>query len=142
MTALLSAILAAVFAALGLLHVAWAFGGRLAGSAVIPATADGKPTFAPGPFSTLAVAVALFAAAALVTWRGGWWQLPLPFVLARAGCWLLAVLFLLRAVGEFRYVGLFKRVRGTRFARWDSRLFTPLCLVISVLTALLAWSAP
>ena len=33
-----------------------------------------------------------------------------------------AVVFLARAVGDFRYVGFFKRVRGTRFARLDTIL--------------------
>jgi hypothetical protein len=40
--------------------------------------------------------------------------------------------FLLRAVGEFRLVGLFKRIRGTAFARWDTWLFSPLCLLIAL----------
>jgi len=50
--------------------------------------------------------------------------------------WVLAALFLIRAVGEFRYVGFFKSVRDTRFATWDSWLFSPLCLLIAVLCAI------
>jgi hypothetical protein len=46
-----------------------------------------------------------------------------------------AVLFL-RAVGDFRAVGFSKRVRDTRFAWWDTRLFSPLCLAMAVLAAL------
>ncbi len=44
---------------------------------------------------------------------------------------ILGVAFLVRAVGEGRLVGFTKRVRGTSFARWDTRLFSPLCLAIS-----------
>ena len=45
---------------------------------------------------------------------------------------LLAVALVARAVGDFRLVGFFKRVRGTRFARMDSVLYAPLCLVLGV----------
>ena len=54
------------------------------------------------------------------------------------GLQLLATLFALRAVGDFRYVGLFRRVRGTPFARWDQWLFTPLCVSIALGSALTA----
>jgi hypothetical protein len=43
----------------------------------------------------------------------------------------MGLVFLVRAVGEFKLVGFFKRVRGTSFARWDTWLFSPLCLGIS-----------
>lgn len=43
-----------------------------------------------------------------------------------------------RAVGDFRSVGVFKRVRGTAFARWDSRLYVLLCLAIAAACAVLA----
>jgi hypothetical protein len=37
----------------------------------------------------------------------------------------------LRTIGDFRLVGVFKRVRGTRFARLDSIAFAPLCLLLA-----------
>ena len=42
----------------------------------------------------------------------------------------------LRAVGDFRMVGFWKTVRDTPFARWDTRLFSPLCVAIAALVAL------
>jgi hypothetical protein len=51
---------------------------------------------------------------------------------------VLAVLFGGRAIGERRYVGFFKRVRGTTFAWWDTRVFSPLCAALS-LGYLLLW---
>ncbi|WP_370693317.1 DUF3995 domain-containing protein [Oceanobacter sp. 4_MG-2023] len=35
----------------------------------------------------------------------------------------------LRAVGKFKSVGFFKRVNGSKFATYDSRLFSPFCLL-------------
>ena len=46
---------------------------------------------------------------------------------------LMAAVFALRAVGDFRCVGFFKRVKDTPFAVWDSRLFSPLCGILSLL---------
>jgi hypothetical protein len=126
----LALLLAAAFAALAALHVAWAASGAPAGAAV-PARADGAPLFRPGRAATLAVALALGAAAALVLARAGLVAWPVPAGLTRAGTWALAAALGLRVVGEFRYVGLFKRERGTRFARLDTRVYTPLCAALA-----------
>jgi hypothetical protein len=67
------------------------------------------------------------------------WGLPrraLPI-----GCAVLAVLFGGRAIGERRYVGFFKRVRGTAFAWWDTRAFSPLCAALSLGYLLLCFRA-
>jgi hypothetical protein len=53
--------------------------------------------------------------------------------------YLLALGLLARAVGEFRYVGFFKRVRGSRFARLDTLIYSPVCLLLAVGVALVAW---
>ena len=51
----------------------------------------------------------------------------------RFGGWVIPIIFLLRAIGEFKYVGIFKRVKKTKFGRFDTKLFSPLCLIISIL---------
>jgi hypothetical protein len=50
----------------------------------------------------------------------------------------VAVILLLRGIGDFRYVGLFKRVRDTPFARMDSRVYTPLVLALAAVAGLVA----
>jgi len=140
--ALLGDVSALVLAALGAVHVYWAARGAAAGSGAIPEV-DGKPLFRPGRLATLGVAGALFVAAAVVLGRLG--QLaglgvpPAVFGLASWG--LTAVLFA-RAIGDFRYVGFFKRVRGTRFARLDSAVFSPLVLALALGCAAAAWEGP
>jgi hypothetical protein len=37
-----------------------------------------------------------------------------------------------RAIGEFKYLGFFKRVTGSKFARLDTLLYSPLCLLLAV----------
>ncbi len=130
--------LALVFGALSLLHVAWAVGIRVGRGTAIPEREDGAPTFRPGPASTFAVAGLLFVAALLVTQRVGLGRGWIPAALVVPGCWVLAAAFILRAIGEFRYVGFFKRVRSTAFARMDTRYYSPLALLIGLSAAFLA----
>ena len=78
------------------------------------------------------VAMALAVACFLVLAVRGLVLSPLPAALTRIGATGVGAAFLLRAIGEFRYVGFFKRVRGTRFAFWDTCLFSPLCLGIGL----------
>jgi hypothetical protein len=48
---------------------------------------------------------------------------------------------LARAIGDFKYLGLFKRVRGSRFATLDTFVYSPLCLLLAAGIATLAWRA-
>ncbi len=131
-------IAAGILSAAAAAHLYWAAGGRLGFDAAIPQVA-GKRAFAPGRVVTFAVGLGLFALAALVLWRDGLIILPLPWVLARYGVPAMALLFLARAVGDLRLVGWSKRVRGSRFARLDDVLYAPLCLVLSICFAVVAW---
>lgn len=96
---------------------------------------EGKPAFVPGPFVTLVVAAALGFCALLVAAVAGWVQLPLAERWVRWLAIAMAGAFGLRAVGEFRLVGFFKRVKGTRFARMDTLVYSPLCLLLALGTA-------
>ncbi|MDD9270393.1 DUF3995 domain-containing protein [Paenibacillus sp. GCM10023248] len=114
---------------IGALHVSWAFGVRWGSAAAIPVTqASHQPVFRPGITATLTVALLLFADTLLLGWQGR--LIPhLPvFSWVTWGCWISLIVFGLRTIGDFRYVGLFKSIRSTRFAKCDTYLFTPLCL--------------
>lgn len=128
--------LIAVLVALAALHVYWAAGGRAGAQVAIPrqAAAAGhaaRPLFRPSPLGTVAVAMALLAAAAVVGAAMGWLG---PGVAVRVGRVLtgaLGVAFLLRAIGDFRYVGAFKSMGDEPFRSWDTWLFSPLCVAIA-----------
>jgi hypothetical protein len=131
---------AAVLLALAVLHVYWAAGGRVGTSAAVPEVA-GRPAFEPGPNATLGVALALTLAALVVLGRVGLW-IPTwpPHRVFRVGTWVWAVIFLLRAMGDFRLVGFFKRASDTRFARRDTLFYSPLCLALGLALLALARS--
>lgn len=118
---------AVVLGVLAGLHFFWACGGRWGASVAVPEL-NGKAAFRPTPLATGVVGVLLLGAAGVALTAAGVRVLPLPLEVVRAGTGLLAAAFFLRGVGDFRYVGLFKRHRGTRFARMDTRLYIPLCM--------------
>jgi hypothetical protein len=122
---------AALLFALGLLHVHWAAIGSW-GTDVTIRQQDGKPLFQPPPAGTLLVATLLFSAGLVVSGRVGLWGTALPRWPFVAGTWTVVAVFFGRVVGDFRWFGLFKRLRGTAFAWWDTRLFVPLCLLLAV----------
>ena len=134
---LLATALAVIFCALSLLHIGWALGLRGGNVQVLPER-DGAPLFQPGPLPTLVVAAVLFLAALIVTQRAGLGRELLPAALVGPGCWGVSIVLVLRAVGEFRYVGFFKRVRDTAFARMDTRYYSPLALLLGVAAGLVA----
>jgi Protein of unknown function (DUF3995) len=57
-------------------------------------------------------------------------------------CAGLALGLLLRAVGDFRYVGFFKSVRDSRFATMDTWCYSPVCLALSMGVAYVATHQP
>ena len=140
MLTVLAIALIAILVAIALVHVYWAFGGRYARISAIPEVRGG-PAFNPGPISMLLVAVALFACAALVGAAAGFIKTTVDAVVLQRMCYAVSALFLLRAIGDFRLVGYFKTVRGSRFAWLDSVLYSPLCLLMAIGLFLVGWGA-
>jgi len=133
-------IVCGVFAALAGLHLYWAAGGRFGADVTVP-TVDGKASFTPSPTATVIVAGAFILAMIVVLGRIGALDDLAPEWLFRWGTWAIALVFLLRAIGEFNLVGFFKRVRNTQFARWDTFVYSPLCVAIAAMMAIVGGTA-
>jgi hypothetical protein len=99
---------------------------------------DGKPLFVPTTTSTVAVGIVLMLFAVLVAATSGMLSVGLPTGLLVWLSYGLALGLLGRAVGEFKYVGFFKSVRGSRFARMDTLVYSPLCLLLAAGVVLVA----
>jgi len=134
-------LVAAAFAAIALIHVYWAFGGSLGSEAAVPRApvAPGAeqqvqraPAFVPTRAATLAVAAALAMVALLVALQAGWFGASLQHRALRAVIGVVGAVMLLRAVGDFRLVGFFKRATDSRFARLDTWFYSPLCVVLGI----------
>jgi hypothetical protein len=85
-------------------HVYWAAGGKAGKAAAVP-TAEGRAVIKPSAMSTAMVAAGLCVMAALVALRIGWLKLPGfagDHILLQVAVWLIAAVFALRAIGDFR----------------------------------------
>jgi hypothetical protein len=115
---------------LSALHFYWASGGKWGIAASIPTTTDGKMIFHPGVFATIVVGIGLFCFAAIMAANLGLFNLWISAKYVRSLVLLIAVIFLLRAVGDFKFVGFTKKVADTPFAINDTKIYSPLCLFI------------
>jgi hypothetical protein len=123
---------AAVFLLLAMLHLYWMIGGSWGYHAAIPTDGNGRKLFRPGPIATFAVALGLTLFALVNILFAGLLPSALPKEYLRISLMIIAGVFLLRAIGDFRYVGFSKRFRKTRFAQMDSRIYSPLCLGLAI----------
>lgn len=124
------------------IHIYWGLGGNWGLRAAVPERND-TTIMRPGRTSTLLVSIIFGCMALFYLYKIGWLSAVNPFIpswLNRYGLWVLAGIFLLRAIGDFRYIGFFKRVRNSRFAELDTRFYSPLCLLLSANSFLLIFS--
>ena len=127
----LTSFLSLVFVALAVWHFRMALLPASGASGAVPSV-DVRPLFVPSATATVGVGVALLLFAALVAATGGLLDLGTPRRFLAWASLALALGLLGRAVGDFKYVGFFKRVRGSKFARLDTLVYSPLCLLLAV----------
>ena len=137
MNNMLPLIVCSVFLVLGLWHFYMAATPASRETGAVPSV-EGRPLFVPSARATVAVGVVLVLFAALVAGAAGVLPLGLPMFALQWLSYALALGLLARAVGEFKYVGFFKRVRGSRFATMDTFVYSPLCVLLATGVALIA----
>lgn len=128
----MSLLLAAVFLLISLLHIYWAFGGKWGFEIALPTNAEGVKIFQPGFFSCTLVGIALLLFSLFYLSTGEWIALSVPGWIENNLGWIIPVLFLLRAVGDFKYIGLFKKIKKTPFGHMDTYWYSPLSFFIGL----------
>ena len=103
-----------------------------------PSNPDGMPLFSPGLAACMVVAAWLAGFACVCLALVNLLPMPaLPFSPRLFGYGLSAV-FAARALGDFHFFGLFRKVRDTSFGRLDRTFYTPLCAGLALGLAILA----
>ncbi|WP_307347298.1 DUF3995 domain-containing protein [Metabacillus malikii] len=46
---------------------------------------------------------------------------------------IITFIFFLRAIGDFKYLGFTKKIKNTNFSKYDTALYTPLCLYLGLI---------
>ena len=96
----------------------------------------------PKLFECFVVAFGLLAFGLFILIKSQILSFDLPNWLMKYGLWFLSIVFIIRAIGEFKYIGFFKKIKTTKFGQLDTKYYSPLCLVISFLAIaleLLGW---
>src|SRR3989338_3112836 len=122
MATLIALLLFLIFLFISSIHFYWAFGGKWGGDSVLPTKDDNNTkVLNPSVLPTLIVAFGLLGFGLFILVMSG----LIPFNIPE---WL------------FNYGGFFKKIKQTKFGKNDTNYFSPLCLVIGILTIILELS--
>ncbi len=119
-----------IFLWISIIHFYWAFGGKLWLGSVLPSTTEGVKILAPSMLDSIIVAILLLLFSILYGIQIG--NRIIKTKILRFFYWFMPIIFLIRSIGDFRYVGFFKIIQNTNFAEMDTLLFSPLCLFLSL----------
>ena len=133
----LIAINTVIFLILSSLHFYWAFGGTLWYEDVLPTNSTGSKRMNPSVMATLIVAFGILLLVFVTLGNQGIWDGHIKGKYFRYGALLISITFFIRALGDFKFIGFFKTVKGTKFAINDIRFFSPLCVFIAVISLLI-----
>jgi hypothetical protein len=129
----------AIFFLSTLIHGYWTLGGKIGLAAAVPEE-DGKFVYYMTPMSIFAIMFVSLLAGVVMLGRIGLFSDLQPEFIYRWLPWVSAAIFTLRAVGDFRYSGLFKKVKVSAFAYWDNLVVTPLCIINALASLVVALS--
>jgi len=121
-------ILTYIMILLALIHFYWALGGVFGLDYALPTDEKGNRLLNPSTFMIYVVGFILLGFA-YVAYRLYIGDVSVIIIYAGYG---LSLLFFLRTVGDFNIVGMFKKVKNTEFAKYDTWVYIPLFLFISI----------
>ena len=126
-------ILFIIFLMLAVIHFIWAFGVQWGFDIALPTKENGERTINPGSMECVIVGLGLSAFALFYILQLNIIQLNLPNWIFNFGGWLIPSIFILRAIGDFKYIGFFKKTGETNFGQMDTKYYSPLCLLIGII---------
>lgn len=125
--------------AIGLLHLYWFFGGRVSIQYFFPAHSSiRKKKSKPYGMVLLIKAIFLFLLAWFFIEQMTTFLKIFTPEMFKWGDRLIAVVFTARAFGNFTYIGFTKSFRKGLFAKLDTFIYSPLCLLIAFFSYMLS----
>ena len=128
-----SLLLGFIFSLLALLHFGWALGMKWGFDASLPTNEEGERVLNPKTRDSIIVGIGLALFAIFYSARSQNISLAPNATIDSIISWIIPSIFLLRAIGDFRYLGFFKKIKHSKFGKTDTRLVIPLCLLIAFL---------
>lgn len=123
----LSIMVASILCLVSLIHFYWAFGGLYGTQSAAPRL-RGKGDFSPPKILTFIIACLIGGLSVLAVLLEAT-DNPMRETLSYTG-YVVATVFIIRSIGDFKYVGFFKKIYNSNFAKKDTIYFSPLCLML------------
>ena len=139
MTILLSIINSFIFTIISGFHFYWAMGADTGKDVVLPSNIEGFKALTPSKVMTFIVAFVFLSFAIFYLIKANLINFQLPNLINNYGLFALAIILVIRAIGDFKYVGFFKTIKNTSFANYDSTYYSPLCLFLGLNTLLIQY---
>jgi hypothetical protein len=130
-------ILIIIFLTISIIHFYWAFGGIKGLNKALPTDEKGERVLNPGKIETSVVGLGLLFFAFYYLTKIGAFEIELPKLIIDHSGWIISSIFILRAIGEFKYVGFFKEIKNTEFGKFDTKYFSILSLTIGIIGILI-----
>jgi hypothetical protein len=130
----LAILISIVLIILAILHFFWALFGIKDPEAVLPASTESKTVKVPGKFMAVLGGIILLGFA-FVFINKVIFYVDFPWL--RYVSIGIGVVFIVRALGDFKYVGFFKTAKNSKFSALDTRYYSPLCLLMGALILIL-----
>jgi hypothetical protein len=114
-------------------------GGTWKMDVAVPTNSTGKKTLSPSAMASVVVGMGLLLMGLIQLKDIASFLSAIDSRVFKFGNFAIAFIFAARAIGDFKYVGFFKKMVGTPFAENDSRFYSPLSLFLSASTGWLAF---
>ncbi|WP_291865231.1 DUF3995 domain-containing protein, partial [Maribacter sp.] len=122
-----------MFFELAVFHFYWASGGQLGFNNVLPANEQGVPIFTPTTIDSIIVGIVLLLFGLFYLFSLNSLKSKFLILFRNIGLWIIPIIFALRALGDFKYVGFLKQIKSTKFASLDTIFYSPLCMIIALI---------
>ncbi len=135
-----SVLLFLVFLTISILHFYWVFGGTKGLNKALPTNEKGKRVLNPKKVETTLVALGLLLFGIFYLQKTNLRLIILPdYYFFRNLGTIIPILFTIRAIGDFKYIGFFKKIKNTEFGKFDTKLISFFCLTIGIIGFLLIY---
>ncbi|WBX78201.1 DUF3995 domain-containing protein [Tenacibaculum ovolyticum] len=125
---------------LSIIHFLWSAGVKWGYKAVLPTDEENNLKLKPSKIITIIVACLLAFAAVLYAVKAKIVTVYfVPNSIVNVGLYIVLVVFFIRSIGDFKYVGFFKKTKNTMFAKNDTKYFSPLCLFLSIISMVILY---
>jgi hypothetical protein len=124
---------AIILGLVSVLHFYWLFGGTWGLQSSLPEKVEGGAVFTPRWIETLIVAFGLMGMDFILLAQNNFIPFFTPNSFTKWSSIIVTFIFLLRAIGDFKYLGFFKRIKNTNFSKYDTKLYSPLCLFLGLI---------